>query len=258
MLRVSCRKTTDVSMKELFTHLSSRSSTSSFCIRSMHASPPGSLHVKLSPEQLEHTQIGSISLKLMHNELTLSILIFPNTKWKISGGLGKLQLDVENMSTDMFKTFLCQTLVVPCVSDLFEVSLQSVSVEMASFMVNANIRTPFRMNFDTYLDFVDELNDSVDTIFPSENGPSSSTTTTKRKRESQEACVVLPKMLKSEKGCAGRVCAVKIKWPKQGTLMVDHSCNAQAFAYQDIELLDRHTQQLHHALEQRSTRVEPK
>jgi hypothetical protein len=169
------------------------------------ANPPGSLGIRLQSDQIGTYQIGTISMKMKHNDINISILIFKNKKIKISGGLGKIECD-DNLETEMFVDFISQTLFMPCVSLIHNIEYLNIK----SLMVNANVKTPFSFSLDKYLEFIDHIKcDYGDKIH-------------------------LPKMFQSNP--RGRVCAIKIK-TGHGTFIFDHSCNIQAFSYRSLDKL---------------------
>lgn len=184
----------------------------------IHANVPGSLSKRIPEEDIETMKIGSIALKIVYNEVNVSMLIFNNKKIKISGGLGKVVCD-DMLETEFFLDFISQTLLLPCVRLFHQVEV----IDIKSFVFNANIRTEYAFTFVEYMQFVEKI-----------------------KHKFKES-VSLPQML-TKRG-KGRVCATKIK-SKDGTIMFDHGCNIQAFSFRSLCQLKKIT---HMVLEEMRT-----
>lgn len=198
---------TDIPIKELWSQL--QRSTDKHIVR-LTASPPGSLHKRLSTTELHTHQVGSIHITLRYMDLNISVLIFSTHKMKVSSGLQ--QLEVDDMTTSSFWEFITHTILKPCVAIVYTVS---TPFTMVNGMVNANIRQNLNMQFAAYLKFVDNLalhtGTSHDVHLPS--------------------CLV-------DADKHGRRCATKYKrTDRKGSLMFDHSGNIQAFAYKQLETL---------------------
>lgn len=202
-----CMLQSEDSLPELKTVWSKLKQNNDKHISSMHASPPGSLRRRLSTSEIQTHQIGSIGIKLVFNKINLSVLLFNNNKIKISGGLQKLELD---MDTDLFWSFLEATLFVPCMRIVFD---KTVAFEMISGMVNANIRQNLNLPFSSYLKILDQFKTDTNHV------------------------VRLPRCL-TETAPRGRTCAVKLqRVDGKGSLHFDHSGNIQAFAYRNMDHL---------------------
>jgi hypothetical protein len=194
---------------------------SSFTIRTIHqrlldnkavkmliARPPGSLGKTIAQADLAATRIGSLHFKITIHETNVSVIVFDNLKVKISGGLQKMELFD---STDEFWAFVSHALVTPCLGQVFSSKTEFV---IKTGMVNASCRLGKRLSFNDYLEKVDQL------------------------RKLKDKVIILPKCFSDER--RGRLCSVRIKRAdKLGTLIVDHHLTLQAFAYRDMNVLQK-------------------
>ena len=191
---------------------------------SVKAFQPGSLGRTLSYEDtvIRHIyQIGSLSIKLtILGDIKLSILIFNNGKIKISGGLGKLECDDE-MEDEEFNIFLKNTIIIPCLRTCFGKDYDQ-DIFLEKKIINANMRRDYPIGKSKYMEFIRDLTN----LFGSNH-------------------IVLPDIMKTNGKRRGRICAVKVKNERgKGSFAVDHSGNVQFFAYDNIEQLKSHSDEL--------------
>lgn len=133
-----------------------------------------------------------------------SILLFNNNKMKISGGCRDVTMHTNNVQHEVH-----QQKIVPLLHSL-ELTMDH---HIVSFMFNANIKRNIRIN--NYALFLEKIRKNFN--------------------------IQEPKIFTSSKQ-RGRVCAVKIKSLRGGSIMLDHGGNIQCFAYNDLEYLN---QELH-------------
>lgn len=179
----------------------------------LHAHPPGSIGKKMTNDMINTHQIGSIAFKIEWNGLNISFLIF-DKKVKISGGLSKL--DPQDLSTEDLWTFISSIIVVPILSMYVHIDYAH-GLCFKSGMFNANIRTNKKLDIQTYIKLLQELQEC-------------------RKHFKNIRFPLMYTNASRQIGkCKGRVCAVKII--SGGTIMFDYSCNIQTFAYSSLEAL---------------------
>lgn len=205
--------------KEYAPHLTTTTNTKAF--------QPGSLGSCLDYEETvikNIYQIGSLSVKFNLCEgIKISLLVFNTGKIKISGGLGKLECD-NKMNDKEFDAFLQKVIIVPSLKRIFgDDDMTVTNYKLQKKIINANLRREHPIGKNKYMKFINDLTSSFG-----------------------HRQIILPEIMQENGKRRGRICAVKVKNSKgrNGSFAVDHSGNVQFFAYNNIEHLKDHVDEL--------------